>query len=172
MRRRLLTAPRALTAFPRGAFSRGASTRAQLYYQSDRVPRSLTSTGTVGTDRDSLGSDGEFFGVDPIATETPIADGRGRPFSLDANGFCRVDHALDHIDYYDNQQTLDTYYSQCEALVAEATGATRVLAFDHNLRARTRKEAAARLKGDGANAVQARAARHELGCPKWRAWGV
>ena len=33
-----------------------------------------------------------------------------------------------------------------QALVSEATGASRVVAFDHNLRAKQRKEASAFLK--------------------------
>eukprot|EP00966_Prymnesium_polylepis_P332942 7388415-Prymnesium_polylepis.1 len=133
---------------------RRCSTSAKLYYQGEAVPRSLTSTGLVGTNRDVAGSDGEFFGVDPVATTVAIANGRDRAFTMDENGFCRVDHHIEHIDYWDNSAILDTYYTQCEALVAAQTGATRVLAFDHNLRARRRKEAADMLKGDGANAVQ------------------
>ena len=38
--------------------------------------------------------------------------------------------------------------------MARHTGATRVLAFDHNVRAKRRKQAASRLSGAGANAVQ------------------
>ena len=34
-----------------------------------QVPRSILSTGKVGTNRDLLGSDGEFFGTDPIGLE-------------------------------------------------------------------------------------------------------
>jgi hypothetical protein len=129
-------------------------TTATLYYQGPEVPRSLTSTGLVGTNRDVQGSDGEFFGVTPTPTVTSVRDGRGQPFSLDENGFCRVDHAWAHVDYYDNEAILGKYYSECEALVARHTGASRVLAFDHNLRARARKAAADSLKGAGANAVQ------------------
>ena len=67
------------------------STKGKLYFQSDKacdhkinrrscgprnfsspcgqVPRSILSTGKVGTNRDLLGSDGEFFGTDPIGLE-------------------------------------------------------------------------------------------------------
>lgn len=133
---------------------RAASTSAQLYYQGTGVPRSLLSTGLVGTNRDAQGSDGEFFGVEPRPTEVTISDGRDGNFTLDQNGFCRIDHAPEHIDYFDNSAILNVYYAQCEELVAEQTGAVRVIAFDHNLRARARKQAADLLKGDGANAVQ------------------
>ena len=36
------------------------------------MPTSLLSTGRVGTQRDLLGSDGEFFGTDPVALEAPF----------------------------------------------------------------------------------------------------
>ena len=78
--------------------ARHASTRALMHYQSDHVPRSLTSTGRVGTRRDLAGSDAEFFGVDPAPTRVDIEDGRGAGFTLDANGFCLVGHASEHID--------------------------------------------------------------------------
>ena len=48
-------------------------------------------------------------------------------FSLDENGFCRVDHAWRHVDYYDNHAILREYYPECERLVRQETGASRVL---------------------------------------------
>jgi len=76
------------------------------------------------------------------------------PFSLDTNGFALVDHSYDHIDYYDNSSILNQYYAEVEALVQHTTGASRVLAFDHNLRSRALKQEGQRLKGSGGNAVQ------------------
>ena len=137
--------------------ARHASTRAIMHYQSERVPRSLTSTGRVGTRRDLAGSDGEFFGVDPAPTAVDIEDARGAGFTLDGNGFCMVGHAWEHIDYYDNTAILNAYYAEVEALVRRQTGATRAIAFDHNLRAKGRKQAggaSSMLKGPGASAVQ------------------
>jgi len=128
-----------------------------MHYQSERVPRSLTSTGRVGTRRDLAGSDGEFFGVDPAPTAVDIEDARGAGFTLDGNGFCMVGHAWEHIDYYDNTAILNAYYAEVEALVRRQTGATRAIAFDHNLRAKGRKQAggaSSMLKGPGASAVQ------------------
>ena len=49
------------------------------------MPRGLTSSGVVGTNRDLQGSDGEFFGVDPIPTPVEIKDGRGAGMTLDAD---------------------------------------------------------------------------------------
>ena len=68
-----------------------------------------------------------------------------------------VSHAWEHIDYYDNTAILNAYYAEVEALVRRQTGATRAIAFDHNLRAKARKQAggaASMLKGPGASAVQ------------------
>ena len=82
-------------ALPSRRLARYASTRALMHYQSEHVPRSLTSTGRVGTRRDLAGSDAEFFGVEPTPTSVEIEDGRGAGFTLDANGFCMVGHAWD-----------------------------------------------------------------------------
>lgn len=133
-----------------GRFSTVRSTTGLLYFQSDRVPSSLKSTGRVGTNRDLLGSDGEFFGTDPIACRTEIADGRASNKTLDNNGFCMVEHAYDHIEYYDNKQVVDKYYRECEALITRETGASRVIAFDHNVRSRQQKDAGAHLRGGSA----------------------
>ncbi|CAE7343311.1 unnamed protein product, partial [Symbiodinium necroappetens] len=114
------------------------------------VPRSIISTGRVGTNRDLLGSDGEFFGTDPVALEVPIANGRDEKLNLDENGFCLLPHGWAHIDYYDNEKVIETYYSECEDIVRKATGASRALAFDHNIRAKQRKQAGDRLRGGSA----------------------
>jgi len=131
---------------------RCVSTRGLLYYQSDKVPRSVRSTGLVGTNRDLLGSDGEFFGVDPVPVEVEIHDGREKGFTLDSNGFCLHRHDWRHVNYYDNDAVVQTYYSECEALVRSVSGASKVVAFDHNLRAKERKQAGDSL--EGGNAVQ------------------
>ena len=132
---------------------RPMSTRASLFYQSANVAASLRSTGSVGTNRDAEGSDAEFFGVDPSPTEVEVRSARGQRFTLDDNGFMLVEHVWRHIDYFDNASILNEYYGECERLVAEHTGASRVLAFDHNLRARQRKAQRQTLEAGG-NAIQ------------------
>ena len=62
------------------------------FFPSKQVPTSILSTGRVGTNRDLLGSDGEFFGTDPVGLEVDIASGRGREMTLDENGFCLYPH--------------------------------------------------------------------------------
>jgi hypothetical protein len=46
-----------------------------------------------------------------------------------------VPHAYDHVDYYDKAQVVKDYYPECCRLVKEVTGASKVYAFDHNVRA-------------------------------------
>ncbi len=42
-------------------------------------------------------------------------------------------------DFYDELQLRDTYYPEAEALVKQATGASRVVVFDHTIRRREPK---------------------------------
>ncbi len=73
----------------------------------------------------------------------PIHDGRyrngmwtgGVDFSLDQEGFTLVPHATEIKDFYNETEVKEHYLAEAEALVAKITGATRVLAFDHTLRA-------------------------------------
>lgn len=107
----------------------------------------------MGTVRDGTGSDGSFFGVDPVATEVDVFDGRSRDLTLDKNGFALVKHPLDHVDYYNNSEVLHGYYPEVERLVLQETGAEFAVAFDHNIRAKSRKESGQHLSGGG-NLVQ------------------
>ena len=108
----------------------------------------------VSTRRDGTGSDGELEGAAWAPTTVRIHDGRGRPWSLERNGFRLVEAPIDAIDLYDDAAVLGEYYGMCEALVAEqCPGATVVRAFDHNVRCEEGKASGRKLKG-GSN-VQA-----------------
>ncbi|MEQ8231186.1 MAG: CmcJ/NvfI family oxidoreductase, partial [Gammaproteobacteria bacterium] len=63
--------------------------------------------------------------------------------SLAANGFAIVQDDLPALDFLDDDQVRAAYYPRCCELVRRATGAARVLAFDHNVR----DEALARAPG-------------------------
>mmetsp|Transcript_58373 Transcript_58373/g.107754 ORF Transcript_58373/g.107754 Transcript_58373/m.107754 type:complete len:328 (-) Transcript_58373:81-1064(-) len=128
------------------------STTAKVYYQGSDVPTSLKSTGKVGTYRDAQGSDAEFFGVNPVATEVEVFSARDEDKTLDDNGFQLFPHAWSHIDYYDNDDVLMKYYPEVESLVKKCTGATKVVAFDHNIRSKSKKTAGVALANG--NAVQ------------------
>ena len=77
----------------------------------------------------------EWTGVnDPRAM--PIIDGRGREddFTLDRNGFALLKKPSVERDFKDEAAITGAYYDECAALVRGATGAKRVLVFDHTLR--------------------------------------
>ncbi len=110
---------------------------AELQYlvPSDEKPIYHASEG--GKDA-KLDLDGEFE-----MHSVPIRDGRyrhgmwtgGVDFSLDREGFTLVPHATEIKDFYDETEVKEHYLTEAEALVAKTTGATRVVAFDHTLRA-------------------------------------
>jgi hypothetical protein len=65
--------------------------------------------------------------------------------SLDEQGFALVGHATAIDDLYDPEAVRGGYYHEVEALVERVTGASRVLAFDHNVRASTKSDPAQSL---------------------------
>ena len=56
--------------------------------------------------------------------------------SLDSEGLAVIKHNSAVHDFYDEDELRRVYYSEAERLVAEATGGTRVLVFDHTVRRR------------------------------------
>ena len=69
-------------------------------------------------------------------TSVAIRDGRARAaqLSLDENGFLLVRRPSVVADFYDEQAVRTLYFPEVERVVAELTGADKVVAFDHNLR--------------------------------------
>jgi hypothetical protein len=65
-----------------------------------------------------------------IRNGRPIAD----QLSLDRQGFIFVPHHSSMKNFYDDAEVKSVYYAEIERLVKEATGAARVVAFDHNVR--------------------------------------
>jgi hypothetical protein len=59
-----------------------------------------------------------------------------RDLSLDREGFELLDHRSAVQDFYDEEELLRVCYPEAERLVAEATGASRVVIFDHTIRRR------------------------------------
>jgi hypothetical protein len=63
-----------------------------------------------------------------------------RPFasklSLDTEGFQLLKHRSAVRNFYDENEVRDAYYTEVEQLVAQATGASRVVVFDHTVRRR------------------------------------
>src|SRR5260370_14735698 len=56
--------------------------------------------------------------------------------SLDGEGLALVEHHSAVKDFYDEDELRRVYYPEAERLVAEVTGAERVLVFDHTIRRR------------------------------------
>ncbi len=88
------------------------------------------------------------MGVDYTPAEVNVTDARGlqnKP-SLTHNGFELVTSPLtEEIDFFHSEEVLNKYYKQCEALVADCTGA-RAFAFDHNIRSASGKKEKVKLK--------------------------
>jgi hypothetical protein len=53
---------------------------------------------------------------------------------LDDRGFRLLASPAGDLDFYDDAAVRERYYAEVEALIAEAAGAERVFAFDHNVR--------------------------------------
>lgn len=68
----------------------------------------------------------------------PMTIRNGRPlrdqFDLDVNGFVFVDHETAVSDFLDPEQIATVYTAEIERLVAEQSGAGRVVMFDHTVR--------------------------------------
>jgi hypothetical protein len=56
--------------------------------------------------------------------------------SLDVEGLALIEHRSAARDFYDEEELRRVYYPEAERLVAEATGANRVMVFDHTIRRR------------------------------------
>src|SRR5262245_49441337 len=54
--------------------------------------------------------------------------------SLDKEGFVLLRHQSAVKNFYDEDEILSVYYPECEHVIKEATGASRVVAFDHVVR--------------------------------------
>jgi hypothetical protein len=68
----------------------------------------------------------------PIHDVRPLA----HEVSLDAEGFALLDQRSAMRDFYDEDEIKRVYYRESEALLRHATGANRVLIFDHTVRRR------------------------------------
>jgi hypothetical protein len=82
------------------------------------------------------------------ARRVAIADGRpfSDSFSLDTEGFALRRHASAVADFYDDAEVRRVYYPEVEKLVGEATGAAKIVIFDHTLRNSARGAAGTKLR--------------------------
>jgi len=121
-------------------------------YLDDTVASSLFRNGEVLTRRDADGSDGDMRGVDLEEREMIVHNARSmigpERRTVEAHGFELLDRPLNggKIDFFDHRQVVENYYSQCAALIEEATGA-KAFAFDHNIRSAQGKQSRQRISG-------------------------
>jgi hypothetical protein len=57
-----------------------------------------------------------------------------RPLSLGEHGATLIEHQSRVRDFYDHAQLIDVYYPETADVIKAATGANRVVVFDHNVR--------------------------------------
>ena len=117
------------------------------------------SVKALSTRRDGSSSDGHLIGANWNPQRVLVRDGRRekKPRTLDANGFAMLaDAKPQHSEYYDERAVVGDYYAACEELVKRVSGASLVVAFDHNVRCDTGKAWGRRLRGG--NRVQGAAA--------------
>ncbi len=76
-----------------------------------------------------------------------ICNGRPRAaeFSLDVHGFTFLEHRTAMRDFFDADELKRVYYPEVERLIKEASGAVRVVVFDHTLRSGDEGERETRL---------------------------
>mmetsp|Transcript_40148 Transcript_40148/g.106217 ORF Transcript_40148/g.106217 Transcript_40148/m.106217 type:complete len:348 (+) Transcript_40148:16-1059(+) len=103
----------------------------------------------VFTRRDGGGSDATLHGAQWDAHQVVVRNGRQQPgITFDKSGFAlHSDPKEVHVDYYDEQSVICTYYSECEELLRCVTGARYVRAFDHNVRSEAGQKSGKRLHG-------------------------
>lgn len=125
----------------------------QVNYLAAATESSLHRNGKVYTNRDVDGNDSDWYGAEVVQQEIVIKDGRqsiieGYKHRLWTHGFelreCPLADA--DIQFLDLEQIVQKYYPQCEQIVKQATKATQVYAFDHNIRWASANDSHARIK--------------------------
>jgi hypothetical protein len=108
-----------------------AGVKAELNYlaPTSKRPRTYTYDPPAGTPRTTVVNEPHVL---PISDVRSIVD----DISLDAQGFDLVGHRTAVSDFYNEQEVRSIYYPEAEDLLKHATGADRVLIFDHTVRRR------------------------------------
>jgi len=122
-------------------------------YMTSKSFSSLYRNGKVLTKRDLNGSDAGSVGIDLKKYEQVVIDAREimseKLLNLDDNGFQLIESNLNnfHIDFFNNDQVIDKYYSYCSDEIKDFTGAKHVFAFDHNIRSASGKRTKKMIMG-------------------------
>ena len=146
--------PQAATTAPgAGPVEGPASTPGLVSYMTPTSESSLYRNAKVFTRRDLDGNDAVYEGVVTEELTVAIGDARSledeRRRSLDVHGFELLDRPLARagLDFYDHERVVRDYYPECETILRQITGATRVRAFDHNIRSTAGAEGGRRIRG-------------------------
>jgi hypothetical protein len=117
----------------------GAEITADLSYTIDTGIKPVNETFGPGNIRRRVSGSFE---------QRPVRIRDGRPlagtFELDTHGFEFVGHRSAVRDFFDAAELKSVYYRELEQLVAEVSGAARVVVFDHTLRSGDEAEREAR----------------------------
>ena len=122
-------------------------------YLAPSVRHSLFRNGKVLTRRDPDGNDGGTEGVVLEEREMPVQNARlldsGERRTVAANGFELLTRPLADptLDFFHHDQVVQVYYGECAEVVQEATGASYVFAFDHNVRSAAGQKSQRRIAG-------------------------
>ena len=122
-------------------------------YLAEAAEPSLFRNGKVYAKRDRDGSDAGMVGVDTHSVQLDVVNARelkgSQVKTCESNGFELLDAPLElpKLDFHDHAQVVSRYYPNCEELVAAATGATAVFAFDHNIRSAVGKRNRQKIAG-------------------------
>ncbi|MFB3108280.1 MAG: CmcJ/NvfI family oxidoreductase [Candidatus Binatia bacterium] len=106
------------------------SIKASLNYLVDTGEKPVTYTAKPGSTPEQRSGSYEKHTV-TIQNGRPIID----QFSLEREGFVFINHETKMKDFYNEDELRSVYYPEMEQLVKDLTGASRVLIFDHTLRA-------------------------------------
>lgn len=135
------------------AVAGGRETTGTFRYLRPSVRSSLFRNGGVLTRRDRDGSDSGMEGVHLEERSMPVHDGRSLqgtvPCTLDAKGFELLSRPLGRsdLDFFRHAEVVHEYYVECARIVLDATGASAVFPFDHNVRSAAGKNSERRMEG-------------------------
>lgn len=131
----------------------GDSCIGSFRYMVEAAEPSLHRNGKVLTRRDPDGSDAGTEGLDLETRQMPVRNARQlsdtERCTLVKNGFEVVNRPLIKldIDFLDHVQVIRDYYPHCCDIIREASGASLVAAFDHNVRSASGKQSKQRVEG-------------------------
>jgi len=117
------------------------------------VESSLYRNGKVFTRRDLDGNDDGYHGVVWQQHDAVVNDARGlhqsRRREVLVHGFELLHRPLQRSDlqFLENRQVVNEYYPECAEIVKQATKASQVIAFDHNIRGVGGKDGRKRIAG-------------------------